>query len=407
MTRAKRLFAYAYGVIKLTIAYLYVNIFRRDIYKKDIWLIAEKRTEARDNAYELFKYIRQHHPGTNAYFIISKNSSDLKKVEVWGNVVFNDSFKHFVYFVAAKFNIGSQPQGAGPSMFRNRGLRIANFFRSRNKYHINIKHGIIKDMHGMQKFDGCELISCATKREQEFLIKICGLAEERVPLLGLCRFDALHNTQDKILKQILIMPTFRSWLKPGNTAQMATITETKNFMMSEYFLSFSSLLASKRLKDLLARFGYKVVFYPHYSMQGYIHLFKKYSSENVVIADRDNYDVQDLLINSATLITDFSSVFFDFAYMYKPIIYFQFDGIKFRERHYAEGYFNYERDGFGPVTHTMNELLDALEHYLEFGAVPQEEYIQRSRDFFTLRDTRNCERVFGAISNLDLRLRND
>ena len=41
------------------------------------------------------------------------------------------------------------------------------------------------------------------------------------------------------------------------------------------------------------------------------------------------------------LITDYSSVFFDVAYMKKNIIFYQFDNIKFQLEHYNKGYLNY------------------------------------------------------------------
>lgn len=46
------------------------------------------------------------------------------------------------------------------------------------------------------------------------------------------------------------------------------------------------------------------------------------------------------------MITDYSSVAFDFAYMKKSLVYAQFDREAFFEgQTYDEGYFNYETDG--------------------------------------------------------------
>lgn len=52
-------------------------------------------------------------------------------------------------------------------------------------------------------------------------------------------------------------------------------------------------------------------------------------SKEIEIAKFKDYDVQQLLIELRILITDFSSVFFDFAYMKKPVIYYQFDRDKY------------------------------------------------------------------------------
>ena len=46
------------------------------------------------------------------------------------------------------------------------------------------------------------------------------------------------------------------------------------------------------------------------------------------------FDYQKILIKSSLLITDYSSVFFDFSYMKKPIIYTQFDYELHRKVHY-------------------------------------------------------------------------
>ena len=60
--------------------------------------------------------------------------------------------------------------------------------------------------------------------------------------------------------------------------------------------------------------------------------------------DNSEIDIQNLLKDSALMITDYSSVFMDFAYMEKPEIYFQFDEDQFRSTHYAKGYFDYKKD---------------------------------------------------------------
>ena len=46
------------------------------------------------------------------------------------------------------------------------------------------------------------------------------------------------------------------------------------------------------------------------------------------------------------LITDYSSVYFDIAYMRKPIIFYQFDEEEFRRKHYQRGYLREENLGY-------------------------------------------------------------
>ena len=134
-------------------------------------------------------------------------------------------------------------------------------------------------------------------------------------------------------------------------------------------------------------------------MQKYLSRFHA-PSERVVLADSAMYDVQQLLLDCALLITDYSSVFFDVAYLEKPELYYQFDETEFRQYHYKQGYFDYCRDGFGPVCTTEEALLQALETALQHGMQMPPEYKARTAAFFPLRDTQNCARTYEAICGL-------
>ena len=61
MARIKRLFLVLAYVFTLVAARCFVILFGRGLLKKNIWLIREKGVEARDNAYHLFKYLRENH----------------------------------------------------------------------------------------------------------------------------------------------------------------------------------------------------------------------------------------------------------------------------------------------------------------------------------------------------------
>ena len=141
----------------------------------------------------------------------------------------------------------------------------------------------------------------------------------------------------------------------------------------------------------------ELLFYPHASMQQYVDNFSS-SNKRIVIADDRYYDVQSLLMESAVLITDYSSIYFDFAYMEKPLIYYQFDYKKYRCGQYQEGYFSYQDDGFGCVVFKEDELLKQLEDILAGGIKMNEIYRKRVRNFFAYHDTNNCLRTYNAIS---------
>ena len=183
------------------------------------------------------------------------------------------------------------------------------------------------------------------------------------------------------------MPTWRGY-----------ITEKEDFLESAYFHRWNELLNNKRLDKLLKESNYRLVFYPHYEMQKFIGEFEQ-TSEYITYASFKEYDVQQLLKESRLLITDYSSVFFDFAYMEKPVIYYQFDSEDFFQRQYSKGYFDYNIHGFGPVCNECHDLIEQIERYLQSDCTIEEQFRNRIDGFYPLRDDKNCDRIFSEIIN--------
>ena len=123
-------------------------------------------------------------------------------------------------------------------------------------------------------------------------------------------------------------------------------------------------------------------------------------SNRILTAKFPEYDVQTLLKESVYLITDFSSIAMDFAYMKKRLMYYQFDYEDFRKGQYGEGYFSYEKDGFGKVCYTLETALNEIERAVEGNFENESVYLKRHDEFFDLYDTNNCERNYRAIKEL-------
>ncbi len=385
-------------IMKLWTAWLLLLPIKNTLYKKNIWLIGEKGTEARDNGYYFFKYIREYHSDINAFYTISKNSPDRNKVKKYGNIITLNSYKHFLFYLSAKVSANSQPYGAIPEP-------VAQLFQLSKKLHrndqvvIHLKHGITKDElpHVLDyKNTHFDLICCVSERERKFMQEVHKYPDDNIKTVGFCRFDTLLNNHS-IKKQILIMPTHRMWLHAAKTGKTANENEKEHFRNTEFFCVYASLLKNKELLEYVRHAGYNIVFYPHYALQSFIQCFEECANETVIIADRDHYDVQQLLLESALLITDFSSVFFDFAYMEKPVVFYQFDEQKYRAGHFKKGYFDYYVDGFGPVFKEEKDVITEIIRIIHNGCVTDEVYKERAHSFFTIRDANNCERVFNEV----------
>jgi CDP-glycerol glycerophosphotransferase (TagB/SpsB family) len=90
----------------------------------------------------------------------------------------------------------------------------------------------------------------------------------------------------------------------------------------------------------------------------------------------------------------------DFAYMRKPVLYYQFDYERFREGHMGLGYFDYHRDAFGPICESVEVLNAALEEVVESGYVMADIYKKRCDAFFFYHDHNYCKRNYEAIKKL-------
>lgn len=364
-------------------------------FMRDVWMISERFAEAQDNGYWLFKYICENGCHKNTYYIIKEGASDEQKVATLGKTIKAYSLKHYLYYLLATKHISSQIDGGMPNM------RVCSFLERygllKNKK-VFLQHGITKDVisFGFFRDTRVNLFVCATKREMEFVKETFGYPEGAVQQLGFARFDNLIDVS-KGKKQILIMPTWRVWLAER---QSSSIGEAKRkFLESEYYKHWSSLLRNEQLSEILVKYDYSLVFYPHSDMQPYVTYFNANNSR-ITIADAKQYNVQDLLKESVIMITDYSSVAFDFAYMDKPIIYYHFDYKAYRERQHPEGYFQYERDGMGPVYNDCKKIVDYLEKLIMNEGIVQEPYRARITKFFDLKDRNNCKRIFRKIEDI-------
>ena len=134
----------------------------------------------------------------------------------------------------------------------------------------------------------------------------------------------------------------------------------------------------------------------------YFHL-KKHNYKNLshiyFITDADiDQDIYTILTMFDMMITDFSSVHFDFLLTKRPIIFAPFDKEKYiiNDR---QLYFNYDDVTPGPKVTDWDELLVYIEKFIHNPKLYEKERINAMRRFNKYIDSNNCQRVFSAIYN--------
>ena len=345
---------------------------------KRIWIFSDRPQFADDNAKHLFKYAINQNDDVKKYFVVNEDSPSFKEMkdDYGSSILPFASLKHKILYLFAEKAISSFTNEDFVNPFfehDNRDLYAGLFTCER----LFLQHGVTKD--DISKFvkkynNNLSLIVTVSDLEREsFLDEGYNYDENIIQVLGFPRFDNLTDSDDN--KQILFMPTWR-----------LQFDSDESFVNSDYFNSLEGLLNNGKLHKLLNKHGYKLVFKPHAELMRYIDLID--ICDEVYLSKDGSY--QDLFKDSSLLITDYSSVFFDFAYLRKPVIYYQTGD----DYHYGKSYFDYESMGFGEVISDEDVLIEKIEDYLDKGCVMEDRFKENVDSFFKFNDRNNCKRVY-------------
>lgn len=374
--------------IKYSIAFLIAQIYKIN-NKKKIYLIGERKNQCQDNGYHLFNYVRKNYNDQEFYYCITKDSNQLKSIESLGKIIYYKTLKHYIYYFLAEKLVCAHVASCTPDSAIVWKMEAKGKIKKKRVF---IQHGITKEsipslMYKNTKF---EAFICGAKPEFDYVKSTYGYPKNHVKYTGLARFDALKDF--KVKDYILVMPTWRQCFGMDNCNEASN----EDFQKSKYFKAYQNILNDQRINEILQKNQIELIFYPHNEMQRYVHLFKS-SSEKIKIAKVDDYDVQTLLKEAKILITDYSSIAFDFAYMKKPMLYYQFDEKEYFENHYNKGYFSYQENGFGKVCNDTQSFIKELEVIINNDCKIEGKYSQRCENFFELCDKNNCERNYKVV----------
>jgi CDP-glycerol glycerophosphotransferase (TagB/SpsB family) len=389
-----------YQIMFVRILYIFITMFMSKFgFKKEIWLLSDRLNVANDNAEHLFKYIlKQNNTKISPYFVISKDSPDYQRLKKMGKVINNKSFKYKLFFLLSSKVISSHADEFIINAFDKKREYVKDLYKFK---YIFLQHGVIKEdlSDWLNKYNkNISVFVTSGKEEYRSLLTYDYYYNENiVKLTGLPRFDNLQSSKNERKQSILIIPTWRQYLA-GPLDQNKNRTYNEKFKESQYFSFYNCLINDPKLKNALEKYHYKAKFCLHPALSIQVNDFVE---NDYVKVERKPVDYQFEFKANSLLVTDYSSVFFDFAYLKKPVIYTHFDKDIFYENHlYSEGYFSYERDGFGPVYYDYDSTLNGIIKMIENNCVMDEKYLQRAENFYYKFDTNNCKRVYDEILKL-------
>jgi hypothetical protein len=375
---------------------------RRTVRRRyaDAWVLMDRVHDADDSAEHLFSWLRAEHPEVNAWFVVEEGTPDWRRLRKAGHgkrLVGYGSEQWQLLLLHARHVISShtEPANYAPEAMRNLPADWRFTF---------LQHGVIKDdLAGWLNVRPIDVFVTSTPAEHASIVAdhtSYVFTDKEVALTGLPRFDVLLEAAAAVPPDqrnlLLVAPTWRNWLvRPLEKDSQRREDIGEQFVESDFVQQWLAVLTSDRLREACERHGLTLAFLPHPNLQPSLPRLELPAHVRTLGFD----DVRDTFARTALMITDYSSMAFNAAYLERPVVYHQFDSDRmFGGEHVGRGgYFDYRRDGFGPVTASPDEAVAAAVGIIEAGARPAPEYLDRINATFPQRDGQCRRRVYDAI----------
>lgn len=362
---------------------------------KKIWLMYDKLYKGGDSSEYLYRYCADKKDGITRYYIIDKDTSDYRSLKRAGlKPVKNRSFKHKMAFlntdIALITNSNVFPFN-GYSMDRSRFIRGLCNFPS-----MCLQHGLSVQKCAMAQqriVDNTQMYFIASKYEYKNLSQHAYNYSNFniLKMTGIGRYDGLINNDQK---QILLSPTWRMYnAMPVITSEGEQRNYNPEFVNTTYYKIYNDLINNQKLIETAKRTGYAIKYLLHPILSAQVDDFTPDPYVEVISSVGD-LSYEKILTESSLMVTDYSGVQFDFAYMKKPLVYFHPSQLP---AHYDDGGFFYDTMGFGEICTESDQLVDTLCEYMENSCQMKPMYIERVNDFYHFDDHNNCERIYKEI----------
>lgn len=345
---------------------------KKKISRKKIWLFGAGNGCYENNISHFHGYVLKNTliRENDVYFVTT--SSDLVKNKDFKTLIRGRALTYAMSVVADYLIIDTCNSDISPGLHKwLGGLKI------------NVNHGFegFKKLPGNYYANIDAQIQCASsEKEKEIKVSMCGADKSTVFVTGYPRFDAISEYAGSVINKVLYFPTWRSWL------EHTPIDELEH---TEYVIAVKKLLADEKLKEFLKARNIILYYKPHHKIS---HLaLDSLESDNIKFLNRDD-NLTDYIQTCDILITDYSSVAWDFLYNNREVLFYIFD----IDTYIKEQGLYYDVRELNCSNYSMSSdgIVSLLREYnMELINNPS----KMALDFFKYKDSNNCERLMNLI----------
>ncbi|MGL5056485.1 MAG: CDP-glycerol glycerophosphotransferase family protein [Fusobacteriaceae bacterium] len=373
-----------------TISKIEYFLTKNKLKGKEIWIISETENQAQDNGYYFFKYLRENFPQKNVYYIIEKTASNIFELEKLGNILYLGEYKTMVYLLGAKYILSTHGLWMLPSEL---GITKKHTKKIISGKKIRLGHGVTAMKNGSavyskKVFSLNDFFVASSEFEKNIFIEEYGYLDKEILLTGFPRYDDMENEAKN--KVITFMPTWRD--KQDNLGS--------DFLKTEFYFKVKSLLKNEDFKQFLKK--NKIIFYIylHENFQKYNKYFLEFETDEIKLIQNKEKNVKELLKISSCLISDYSSVIFDFAYIGKPVISYQFDYDSYINSRKEKPFIDIKTEIPSFVTDEEQEVIRLIKEIEKNNFKIIEKNKALIKKYFKYTDSKNCERLYKEILKL-------
>ncbi|QNQ83201.1 CDP-glycerol--glycerophosphate glycerophosphotransferase [Lactobacillus sp. PV037] len=305
------------------------------------------------NGFLFYKYLQKNYPNYQVTLVEPWPSSHLP-FSMWKKI----GQAHFIFTTHQPFKIKKKQVNVAfwhGIPLKRMGIMAHNTLRKDN----------LRNQHLWQKT--ADLVTSSSDLYESMMTACMAIEAGKYQKLGFPRLDALKNpviSKKDFLKDLfgkedakakigIYMPTFRYELEDGKIMEQ---------IKQGNFFAFTDFEISKLNSSLKNNHQYLIVKLHPYEMRLFSNFNSKYS--NIAFLNNDylfenNYDLYELLGLTDFLLTDFSSIYFDYLHLNKPIIFVTNFLEKYEE---VRGLLisPYQKITPGPCVNNQAELVECL-----------------------------------------------